>query len=324
MNEVKAAATENDEHAEPQFEEDPPRVELGEPEAAFTDDLLLNIDGYEGPIDVLLAMARDQKVDLVKISILQLVRQYLAFIDRAAQMRLELAAEYLVMAAWLAYLKSRLLLPREVNPNEPSAQEMADALQFQLRRLEAMKQIATRLFELPRLGIDIFPRGMPEPVKVNMKATYDATLYELLDAYGAIEIRKKGSHYELPTFHLMSMELAMERMGKMLGKLPRKGPWSVWTTLASFVPEGVKDKLYLRSSVASLFTVGLEMAKQGMVELRQDGLFRPIYLRASDGQATPHVVAAEYSNEQVAEEAEEHAASENNDEMKEEQSNDGT
>jgi segregation and condensation protein A len=262
------------------FEEDPPRAEAGEPEAAYADDLLLNIDGYEGPIDVLLAMARDQKVDLVRISILQLARQYLAFMDRASQLHLDLAAEYLVMAAWLAYLKSRLLLPRENNGDEPSAQEMAEALQFQLRRLEAMQQVTTRLFGLPRLGVDIFPRGAPEGLRVSMKARYDASLYDLFEAYGAIDIRRKGTNYELPTFHLMSMEAAGERMERMLGKLPRKGPWSVWTTLASFVPEGVQDRLYARSSIASMLTVGLEMAKQGRVEIRQDGLFRPVYLRA--------------------------------------------
>lgn len=261
------------------FEEDPPRVlPEGEHDA---DALLLNIDGYEGPIDVLLAMARDQKVDLTKISILQLARQYLEFVDRAREIHLELAAEYLVMAAWLAYLKSRLLLPREENSTQPDAAAMAEALQFQLRRLEAMQKASEELFGLPQLGQDIFPRGMPEGLKTKLDTTYDATLFDLLKAYGDIQRRKEYSNYELPTFHLMSMEAAMERMTKMLGKLPSKGPWSVWTTLQSFIPENVKDKLYIRSSLASCFTVGLELAKQGKVEIRQDGLFRPIYLRAA-------------------------------------------
>jgi segregation and condensation protein A len=280
MTDVNPSAISEEAIAMTEFEEDPPRADLDEPAAAYADDLLINIDGYEGPIDILLTMARDQKVDLVRISILQLARQYLAFIDRASQLKLDLAAEYLVMAAWLAYLKSRLLLPRDGDSTEPSAQEMADALQFQLRRLEAMQNMTNLLFQRPRLGINVFPRGMAEGLKVSMKATYDATLYELLDAYGSIETRKKGAHYELPTFTLMSMEAATERMTKMLGKLPRKGPWSVWTTLSSFVPESAKDRLYTRSSVASLLTVGLEMAKQGRVEIRQDGTFRPIYLRA--------------------------------------------
>lgn len=262
------------------FEEDPPRDVLPEGEHDV-DSLLINIDGYEGPIDVLLAMARDQKVDLTKISILQLARQYLEFIDRAQELQLELAAEYLVMAAWLAYLKSRLLLPRDEDDEEIDAETMAEALQFQLRRLEAMQKAAEDLFSMPRLGQDIFARGMPEGLRTKLDTTYDVSLYDLLRAYGDIQRRKEYSNYELPTFRLMSMETAMERMTKMLGKLPTKGPWSAWTTLQSFVPENVKDRLYARSSLASCFTVGLELAKQGRVEIRQDGLFRPIYLRAS-------------------------------------------
>lgn len=261
------------------FEEDPPRdmVPEGEHNA---DALLVNIDGYEGPIDILLAMARDQKVDLTKVSILQLARQYLEFVDRAKELRLELAAEYLVMAAWLAYLKSRLLLPRDDDDEEIDAETMAEALQFQLRRLEAMQKAAEDLFALPQLGQDIFPRGMPEGLITNFDTTYDVSLFDLLKAYGDIKRRQEYTNYELPTFHLMSMEAAEERMVKMLGKLPTKGPWSVWTTLNSFVPD-VQDRLYARSALASCFTVGLEMAKQGRVELKQDGLFRPIYLRAS-------------------------------------------
>ncbi|HIF25887.1 MAG TPA: segregation/condensation protein A [Micavibrio sp.] len=262
------------------FEEDPPREVLPEGEHD-ADALLLNIDGFEGPIDVLLNLARDQKVDLTKVSILQLARQYLTFIDRAQELRLDLAAEYLVMAAWLAYLKSRLLLPKENDGEEVDAETMAEALQFQLRRLEAMQQASEELFGLPQLGQDIFPRGMPEGLTTKMDTTYDASLYDLLKSYGDIERRQEFTNYELPTFSLMSMEVAMQRMTKMLGKLPRKGPWSVWTTLTSFIPEGVKDKLYVRSAMASCFTVGLELAKQGKVEIKQDGLFRPIYLRAA-------------------------------------------
>lgn len=271
--------TQNISSAGIEFEEDPPRDNM--PDATDPEALLLDIDGYEGPIDVLLVMARDQKVDLAKISILQLARQYLDFIDKAQALRLDIAAEYLVMAAWLAYLKSRLLLPREEDSDEPSGEEMAEALQFQLRRLEAMQQAAEDLFALPQLGQDIFPRGMPEGLRTKTETTYDVTLYDLFRAYGDIKRRKEFENYELPTFTLMSMDAASERMTRMLGKLPRKGPWSVWTTLNSFMPEVVKDRLYGRSSMASLFTVGLEMAKQGKVEIKQDGAFRPIYLRAS-------------------------------------------
>lgn len=262
------------------FEEDPPRdLEQGEHHA---DELLLNIDGYEGPIEVLLVMARDQKVDLSKISILQLVRQYLAFVDRAAQLRLDLAAEYLVMAAWLAYLKSRLLLPREnADGQGPTAEQMAEALQFQLRRLEAMQNAAKALFGKPQLGNGIYARGMPEGLTTKTVVTWDVSLFDLLKAYGDIKRRQTYSTYELPTFSIMSLQEGLERVGKMLGALPRKGPHSVWITLRSMMPEAAKDQLYSRSSLASMLTAGLEMVKQGKAEIKQDGAFRPIYLRAS-------------------------------------------
>ena len=243
------------------------------------DRLLLNIDGYEGPIDVLLELARNQKVDLATVSILQLVRQYLEFIDRAKAVNLELAAEYLVMAAWLAYLKSRMFLPKEENPDEPSAEEMAQALQFQLQRLEAMQKAAEKLFERPQLGQDVFARGQPEGVEEKVVTHWTATLYDLIKAYGNIKQRKEKDHYDMPSFELMSMDRAMERLNKMFGSLPRNGIKSVWATLHSFLPEGVKDSLYARSTLASTFTAGLELAKQGRMEFRQDGLFRPIYMR---------------------------------------------
>jgi segregation and condensation protein A len=265
------------------FEEDPPRNHAELPEMGDMDALLLNIDGYEGPIDVLLDMARTQKVDLREISILQLARQYLAFVDRAKELRLDLAAEYLVMAAWLAYLKSRLLLPQtKEDEGQLSGEQMAEALQFQLRRLEAMKNSADVLMSRPRLGQDFFARGMPEGLKTTINATYDATLYDLLKAYGDINRRKEYKTYELPTFSIMTMDEAVERMTKMLGNLPRSGPHSVWTTLQSFLPEMGEDKLFYRSSVASTFTAGLELAKQGKLEIRQDGPFRPIYLRTAN------------------------------------------
>lgn len=263
--------------AQPPFEEDAPRADEENPVDAF----LVNIDGYEGPLDVLLGMARDQKVDLAKISILQLARQYLQFIERAQALALDLAAEYLVMAAWLAYLKSRLLLPRDKNDEGPDAQAMAEALQFQLRRLEAMKQAADKMLALPQLGNGIFRRGMPEGLRTTYNSIYDLTLYDLLRSYGDMKRRVQGTQYELPTFKLMSMELAMERMTSMLGKLPRNGPYSVWTTLDTFLPKKVEDKLYARSSLASMLTVTLELAKQGKIEVRQDGPFRPVYMRAA-------------------------------------------
>jgi len=266
--------------AETIFEEDAPK---GFAADGDVDALLLNIDGFEGPIDVLLEMARNQKVDLREISILQLARQYLAFIDRAKDLRLDLAAEYLVMAAWLAYLKSRLLLPRDKDESgEPSGEAMAEALQFQLRRLESMRKAADTLMKRPQLGVNIFGRGMPEGLHIHYNATYQVTLYDLLRAYGDIRRRAETSTYELPVFNIMTMEEAVERMTKMLGNLPKSGPFSVWTTLESFMPENITDPLLRRSSLASTFTAGLELAKQGKVELRQDAHFRPIYLRTAN------------------------------------------
>lgn len=262
-----------------EFEEDPPR--LPHEEISEADALLLDIDGYEGPIDVLLELARNQKVDLTKISILQLARQYLSFIERAQALDLELAAEYLVMAAWLAYLKSRLLLPRDKNETEPGAEEMAEALQFQLRRLEAMQNAALKLTERPQLGRDVFARGMPEGLSVKTSTQWNVALYDILRAYGEIRRRQENSTYDLPEFNLMSTEDALSRLTRMLGQLPRKGLQSVWTTLESFIPEGIKDRLFGRSALASTLTAGLELAKQGRLEIKQDGLFRPIYMRAT-------------------------------------------
>lgn len=269
--------------------DDAPQDQDSEHDEALTDgvdQLLLNIDGYEGPIDVLLELSRNQKVDLTTISILQLVRQYLVFIDRAKQRNLELAAEYLVMAAWLAYLKSRLFLPKEENDDEPSAEDMAQALQFQLLRLEAMQKAAEKLLERPRLGQDVFARGQPEGVEMTTVTRWRVSLYDLLKSYGDIETRKDESHYDLPEFKLMSTENAMGRLTKMLGALPKKGIRSVWATLQSFVPDNMEDTLYARSALASTFTAGLELAKQGRLEFRQDGLFRPIYMRTTreDGE----------------------------------------
>ena len=252
----------------------------GVEERAEVDQLLIHIDGFEGPIDVLLELARNQKVDLAKISILQLVRQYLEFIDRAKERNLELAAEYLVMAAWLAYLKSRLFLPKEENSEEPTAEEVALALQFQLQRLEAMQKAAEKLFALPRLGQGIYARGEPEGLGVTTITRWNVTLYDMFRAYGNIERRKDNSQYDIPPLQLMSTDAAMERLSSMLGRLPQKGMNSVWATLESFMPDDIQDTLYGRSTMASTFTAGLELAKQGKLEMRQEGLFRPIYMRS--------------------------------------------
>jgi segregation and condensation protein A len=264
------------------FAEDPPR-EIAQNGGDSSDALLLHLDSYEGPIDVLLQLARDQKVDLAQISILQLVRQYLAFIDRAKQLSLDIAAEYLVMAAWLAYLKSRLLLPKqEQNEEEPSAEMMAEALAYQLRRLEGVQLVAGKLAKQMRRNLTVYGRGARETFHAPEPDKYAVDLYQLLKAYGDITKRKTSSQYRPITFPVMSMEDALERMTKMLGRLPKSGTSSVWTTLSSFLPERIANPLYGKSSLASLLTASLELAKQGKVELRQDALYRPIYLRAVD------------------------------------------
>ncbi len=263
------------------FVEDPAPVSAVAEEVTPTELLLLKLDQFEGPLDVLLQLARDQKIDLTQISILQLARQYLAFIDQAQKLSLDVAAEYLVMAAWLAYLKSRLLLPREEkNDDEPSAEMMAEALSFQLLRLEAFQAVAKKMKGKMQHQLTVYGRGEREKFAAATPDKYAVDLYQLLKAYGDITQRQTSSHYKPLTFPVMSMEDAMARMVKMLGKLPRAGVASVWTTLTSFVPERVTDPLFARSSIASLLTSALELAKQGKVEIRQDDTFRPIYLRA--------------------------------------------
>lgn len=245
------------------------------------DALLLNLEGYEGPIDMLLDLARKQKLDLMHISILELAKQYLAFIEQAQDLKLDVAAEYLVMAAWLAYLKSRLLLPKdEVEENELSGEEMAAALQFQLRRLEAMQDAADTLFDQPQLGRDVFSRGMGYELSTETDASYDVSLYELLSCYGAINRRRNASHYKPVEFNLMSMDEAMDRLKDAFKKLPRKGQHSAWLTLQSLIDKKEDDKMFSRSSVASIFTAGLELAKYGDCEIRQDAPLRPVYMRA--------------------------------------------
>lgn len=235
-------------------------------------DLVVALDGFDGPIDLLLALAREQKVDLARLSILALAEQYLAFIDSARELRLEVAADYLVMAAWLAYLKSRLLLP-ELPKDEPSPADMAEALKFQLQRLEAMRQASQKLLELPRLGMDIFARGMPEERTVEERPVYYLPLYDLLTALGAPQRRKKPEAMRINTVRLFSIEESVLRMRAKLGIMPD------WSILQRFLPVMTGTSIERRSAVASTFAALLEMVKEGELECRQDGTFAPIYLR---------------------------------------------
>ncbi len=236
--------------------------------------LLVDLDGYEGPIDVLLTLARDQKVDLKNISIAALADQYLAFVAQAGRIRLEVAADYLVMAAWLAYLKSRLLLP--VPPetgDEPNPAEMAAALAFQLQRLQAMQEAGQRMMNRPLLGRDVFPRGEPEGLHTVTRAVYQLSLYELLKAYGEQRSRQQPSTLRIEATELYSMDVALERLESMLGRMPE------WTVLTSFLPPGIAGGLLGRSAMAAMLTAGLEMVRSGKLQLRQEKNFGPIYVR---------------------------------------------
>jgi len=250
------------------FEQQPERPSLGGSE------LVVDLDGYEGPIDMLLTLAREQKVDLTRISILQLADQYLAFIAAARQLKLEIAADYLVMAAWLAYLKSRLLLPEPQPDDEPSGSELAAALTYQLQRLEAMQQAGARLMARPQLGRDVFQRGAPEGIPVLRHHVYDATLFELLKAYGDGRARAESSVLHIAPAELYSMDDALQRLTPFLGRMPE------WRTLVSFLPPDLRLGLVSRSAIAATFAASLELVREGKVQLRQDRNFGPIYLRS--------------------------------------------
>jgi segregation and condensation protein A len=262
-----------------EFQPDPERL----PQAA-EGALIVDLDGFEGPLDVLLNLARDQKVDLRRISILALAEQYLAFINEARRLHLEIAADYLVMAAWLAYLKSRLLVPEpEVNEEEPSGLELAARLAFRLRQLEAMRRAAQQLFARDRVGQTLFRRGKPEGVRIIRKSIYDCTMLDLLRAYGQFK-SSKGATEALPMRmarrRIISIEEALERLHRIVGNVPE------WTVLQSFLPTDLNDEFATRSAMASHFTASLEMAKQGKVELRQLQPFGPLFLRRASRQDT--------------------------------------
>src|SRR5262245_31628411 len=199
-----------------------PADDFGEPVTARVDDcLVVDVAGFEGPLDLLLDLARDQKVDLAKISILALAEQYLAFIEAARRLRLEIAADYLVMAAWLAYLKSRLLLPAEEADEGPSGEELALALARRLKHLEAIREAGRKLMGFARLGIDVFPRGMAEPLSVNKRLAWDATLYDLLNAYAALRLRGVVDRVKLPDRYVFSLQEARERLMRLIGVSPQ-------------------------------------------------------------------------------------------------------
>jgi segregation and condensation protein A len=237
---------------------------------------LLDLDGYAGPIDALLQMARDQKVDLTKISILALAEQFLQFVQKVRHQRLELTADYLVMAAWLAYLKSRLLLPELESEEEPSGAEMAAALRFQMQRLDAMQKAGKLLFVRPQKDQDFFVRGQPEALKVVCETSYDCKLYDLLAAYGRVNRPPKPKPLRIRPVDLYAVDHAIERLSRLFGPMPG------WHDLKAFLPPELEGGLFFRSAVATTFAASLELAKSGRIDLRQDGPFKPIFLQGKE------------------------------------------
>lgn len=239
--------------------------------------LIVDVDGYEGPLDLLLSLARTQKVDLRRVSILALTEQYLRFIEEARALRLELAADYLVMAAWLAYLKSRLLLPPDPTEEGPSAEDMAAHLAFQLERLAAMRDCAAKLMARDRLGRDRFARGTPEAMTTARSVRYTAELIDLLQAYARIRTRDDFRPYAMDRDNVFTMEQALDRLRPLIGHV------GGWTDLSRFLPEGWEmDPKRRRSATAANFAAVLELTKAGALELRQSETFAPIELKRRD------------------------------------------
>ena len=240
---------------------------------ADPDTLTIDIDGWEGPLDLLLALARAQKVDLRQLSILELVQQYLDYLDQAQALKLELAADYLVMAAWLAFLKSALLLPRDPE-QEPSPEELALRLQLRLERLQAMREAGARLMARDRLGRDVFGRAAPEGLRTVRKALWQAEIYDLIAAYGRVSARTRPVMHIVADRPVMTLEAAIERVSRLIREAID------WSTIESFLPPGASG-IFRKSALASSFLAALELARQGRIELRQKSAFAPLYLKAT-------------------------------------------
>jgi segregation and condensation protein A len=235
--------------------------------------LVVDVAGFEGPLDLLLHLARNQKVDLARISILALAEQYLQFVEKVRAMRLELAADYLVMAAWLAYLKSRLLIPKQPGDEGESGEELAAVLQFRLKRLEAMRDAAARLVNRNRLGRDVFARGMPELVIVERRNEYSASLYDLLTAYASQRQRQSITSVLIAKRGVWSLKQAREVLTRMVGE------FRDWTALDRFLIEYLTSREERATALASSFAATLEMVREGQIEIRQHEAFAPLYMR---------------------------------------------
>jgi segregation and condensation protein A len=249
--------------------------------------LVVDVSGFEGPLDLLLHLARNQKVDLARISILALAEQYLVFVEKARVLRLELAADYLVMAAWLAYLKSKLLIPKQPGDEGESGEELAAVLQFRLKRLEAMRDAAARLVNRNRLGRDVFARGMPETVIVETTSSYSGTLYDLLTAYAAQRQRQAITNVRIARRTVWSLSDARELLTRLVGRMKD------WTSLDGYLVEYLVDPAERATALASSFAASLELVREGKLEVRQSEPFAPIYLRRGPNSIAPVEVAHE-------------------------------
>ena len=248
-------------------------LEFEERPVRQSDELTLALDGWEGPLDLLLSLARAQKVDLAQISILQLVEQYLTYLAEARALKLEIAADYLVMAAWLAYLKSCLLLPKDPEA-DPSPEEIALRLQMRLQRLDAMREAGARLLGRDRVGRDVFVRGAPEGLRLVRKAAWQVRGFDLFAAYGAVRARTAPAMHIVHARAVVTLEEALERLGRMIGQALD------WTALESFLPS-TQDPQFRRSALASSFLAMLELARLGRLEFAQDEPFTAIRVKAA-------------------------------------------
>ena len=238
------------------------------------DDLIVNLSGYEGPLDVLLVLAKSQKVDLMKISILQLTEQYLVFIANVRERNLELAADYLVMASWLTYLKSRLLLPQTKDDEESTPEELEAALKFQLQRLEAMQNISKILYSRPLIGRDVFYSRFTNNIKIKYKIVYTSTLYDLLKSYSSIIVKNDTSVLSIHSTNLFSVEEAIKRLQSIFDSIPE------WTNFINLIPKLTGNNIINKSAISSNFAASLELAKRNHIELKQKDIFGTIFIRA--------------------------------------------
>jgi segregation and condensation protein A len=262
-------------------------TELAADRATDEPALVVDVEGFEGPLDLLLMLARQQKVDLAKISILALADQYLAFIDEARRLRLELAADYLVMAAWLAYLKSRLLLPEAATPEGMSAEDMANALALRLKRLEAIRDAAQKLFDRPQLDRDVFARGQPEPIAHIKHPQWTATLYDLLTAYASQRQKSALSHVRLAKRAVWSLAEARSALERLIGAA------TDWTRIDEYLIAYIVEPSQRATVLASSFASVLELVREGAAEIHQQEAFAPLFMRKRETPQNGNGVAAE-------------------------------